>query len=118
MVRILNPSRRTQRIEFCSESDKPKYDRNDNPIPNLISKWITLAVPWSLTTNQMLQAQGLNLTDQRVFAVPHRLDYFWNKISRVKLDNELYEIVNINPDPTKLPTSYDLVTIKKVTKHE
>lgn len=35
MVRILNPSRQTQRIEFGKESDEPEYDQNDNPIPSI-----------------------------------------------------------------------------------
>lgn len=117
MVRILNPSRQTQRIEFGKESDEPEYDQNDNPKPTITVLWTTLAIPYTLNTTQIIQAQGLNLADQRIYAVRHRLDSFWDQISRVKINGELYEVIHINPDEENSPTSYDLVTVKKVTEH-
>ncbi len=118
MVKILNPSRLTKIIEFGYESDEPEYDQNDNPISSLSIVWKTTAIPWSLTTSQMIQAQGLNLTNQRVFAVRHRDDNFWSKISKAKYYGKTYEVTNINPAPTNSPTSYDLVTLKEASKHE
>lgn len=117
MVRILNPSRQNQKIEFGKESDEPEYDQNDNPIPAIAILWTTLAIPYSLNTTQILQAQGLNLADQRMYAVRHRLDSFWYQITRAKINGELYEVIHINPDEKNSPTSYDLVTVKKVTEH-
>lgn len=117
MVKVLNPSRLNQYIEFGYESDEPEYDQNDNPIPTLSVVWKTVAIPWSLTTSQMIQAQGTNLTDRRVYAVKHRDDRFWQKITQAKLYGKIYEVINVNPDPTNSPTSYDLVTLKEETKH-
>lgn len=118
MVKILNPSRLTKIIEFGSELDEPEYDQNDNPISSLSIVWKTTAIPWSLTTSQMIQAQGLNLTDQRIFAVRHRNDDFWQRISKAKYNGKTYEVTNINSDPTNSPTSYDLVTLEEVSKHD
>lgn len=117
MVRILNPSRQTQKIEFGKESDEPEYDQNDNPIPSIIVLWTTLAIPYSLNTTQIIQAQGLNLADQRMYAVRHRFDSFWDQISRARINEEEYEVIHINPDEKNSPTSYDLVTVKKVIDH-
>lgn len=117
MVRILNPSRQTQKIEFYSEADEPQYDQNDNPIPALSVVWTTLAIPYTLNTSQIIQAQGLNLSDQRMYAVRHRLDKFWNKVVKAKINDEMYEVIHINPDEKQSMTSYDLVTVKKVVDH-
>ena len=117
MVRILNPSRQTQRIEFGKESDEPEYDQNDNPKPTITVLWTTLAIPYTLNTTQIIQAQGLNLADQRIYAVRHRLDGFWDQISRAKIDGTLYEVIHINSDERNYPTSYDLVTVKQVNEH-
>lgn len=92
MVRILNPSRQTQKIEFGKESDEPEYDQNDNPIPSISFIWITLAIPYSLNTTQIIQAQGLNLADQRMYAVRHRLDSFWDQITRAKINGECMKL--------------------------
>lgn len=117
MVRILNPSRQSQKIDFGKESDEPEYDQNDNPKPSFLTVWTTLAIPYNLNTTQIIQAQGLNLADQRMYAVRHRPDTFWDQISRAKINGEKYEVIHINPDERNYPTSYDLVTVKKVTDH-
>lgn len=72
---------------------------------------------YTLNTTQIIQAQGLNLADQRIYAVRHRLDSFWDQISRAKIDGTLYEVIHINPDERNYPTSYDLVTVKQVNEH-
>jgi hypothetical protein len=52
-----------------------------------------------------------------MYAVRHRLDSFWDQISRARINGEYYEVIHINPDEKNSPTSYDLVTVKKVTDH-
>lgn len=117
MVKILNPSRLTKVIEFGSDGEV-EYDANDRPISTFKTLWKTTAIPWSLTMPQMIQAQGANLTNQLIFAVRHRDVKFWQDVSLAKLSGVKYEVINVNPDSSNSPTSYDLITLKKVAKHD
>lgn len=119
MVQITNPSRLTQKIRFCKESETVEYDQNDTPMRKVskIDKWVTLGAPWSLSTNQMIQSQGLNLTNNKIYAVHHRPEQFWHDIDFAVINNIDYELVDINADTTNSPTSFDLITLKEVEKH-
>lgn len=62
-----------------------------------------------------MQREGLQLTGQLHYAVHHRRD--WSGIDTALLNGVKYEITDINPDTSNLPTSYDLIVLKKVVKH-
>ena len=117
MTQIMNPARLTQKISFGTTTDEPQYDENDRPLPSLKKLWTTLGAPWQLTTNQMIQSQGLNLTQNKIFAVRHRPDRFWHSVDSALINGQMYEVVDFNLDPTNSPTSYDLITVRKVEKH-
>lgn len=117
MTQMMNPARLTQKISFGTNTDEPQYDENDRPLPSFKSLWTTLGAPWQLTTNQMIQSQGLNLTQNKIFAVKHRPDSFWLSIDSALINGQMYEVVDFNLDPTNSPTSYDLITVRKVDKH-
>lgn len=118
MVQTVNLTRLNQLIKFGAESDQPKYDPNDNPIPSIDVAWMTLGAHWSLTTTQMLQREGNNSNSDLIFAVHHRSFEFWQDIDRAILKDQTYEVTYVNQDAENAPRSCDLVTLKAVNEHE
>lgn len=115
MVQIANASRYNTPIKFGS--DNKVLDQNGIYKMTFKEQWITLSAPWSLSTNQMIQREGLNLTNTVIVAVHHRPNSFWQNIKKAQIDDVEYEVVDMNQDFNNLPTSADLITLKQVKKH-
>ena len=115
MVQLQNPDRLTQLIVFGTINDQD-YDINGvlkntfAPIGNP-----TLCGIWSLTTSQMIQQAGNQSTDAFIVVVHHRQS--WEKITHVRLSNIVYKVSNINQDPYRNQTAYDLLTLTKVDEN-
>lgn len=114
MVQLQNSDRLSREIVFgtMAESDA------DEDFPTTEFKQIgkhTLCGNWSLTTNQLIQMEGLNLTGTIIVVVHHRRS--WDGITRAKLGPKLYEVTNITQDPYNNPTAYDLITLRQVDKN-
>lgn len=116
MVQLQNPERLTQLIVFGTIDDQD-YDINGVlkntfvPIGNP-----TLYGLWSLTTSQMIQQTGNQSTDTFIVVVHHHQS--WKKITHARLDDIVYKISNINQDPYRNQTAYDLLTLTKVGEND
>nr|DAW18296.1 MAG TPA: head closure knob [Caudoviricetes sp.] len=116
MVQLQNPDRLTQLIVFGTINDQD-YDINGVlkttfvPIGNP-----TLCGLWSLTTSQMIQQTGNQSTNTLIVVVHHRPS--WEKITHARLNNIAYKISNVNQDPYRNQTAYDLLTLTKVGEND
>lgn len=112
MVQLQNPDRLTQAIKFGTIEDSE--DVNGVPTKDFLQIGKpTLCGRWSLTTNQAIQMAGLDQTQSFIVVVHHREN--WSGITHAKFSNELYQVTNINQDPYRNPTAYDLITLTKVS---
>ena len=112
MVQLQNPDRLKRPIVFGTIDDQD-YDINGVlkttfvPIGNP-----TLCGLWSLTTSQMIQQTGNQSTNTLIVVVHHRQS--WEKITHARLNNIVYKVSNVNQDPYRNQTAYDLLTLTKV----
>lgn len=115
MVQLQNPDRLTQSIVFGTINDQD-YDINGtlkNTFVPIGSS--TLCGLWSLTTSQMIQQTGNQSTDTSIVVVHHRRS--WEKITHARLGNTLYKVSNVNQDPYRNQTAYDLLTLTKADEN-
>lgn len=113
MVQLQNPDRLNMIIEFGDVEEAT--DENDNPITEFIKKIRTRCGRWSLSTSQMIQSAGQNLTHTIIVVVHHKRD--WNGITHAKFAGVLYEVTQINADPYINPTAYDLISLREVERN-
>lgn len=116
MVQLQNPDRLTEPINFGTVDDQD-YDVNGvlkNTFVQIGNP--TLCGRWHLTTSQMIQQAGLQQTDSFIIVVHHRRS--WEGITHAKLSGTVYEVSDINQDPYRNPTAYDLLTLTKVGEND
>lgn len=112
MVQLQNPDRLTESINFGTVDDQD-YDVNGvlkNTFVQIGNP--TLCGRWSLTTSQMIQQTGNQSTNTLIVVVHHRQS--WEKITHARLSNIVYKVSNVNQDPYRNQTAYDLLTLTKV----
>lgn len=112
MVQLQNPDRLNQTIEFGTIDDT---DVDVNGVLKNTFKQIghpTLCGRWSLTTAQMLQV-GLQQTATVIVVCHHRRS--WKDITHAEYNGDIYSVSNINQDPYRNATAYDLITLTKVS---
>lgn len=111
MVQLQTADRLNQVIKFGTIED----GEDDNGMQTKVFIQIgkpTLCGQWSLSTNQMIQMAGLNQTQNMIVVVHHRNS--WSGITDAELGGQPYRVSNINQDPYRNPTAYDLITLTKV----
>lgn len=116
MVQLQNPDRLTQLIAFGTIDDQD-YDINGV----LKSTFLSIGNPtlcglWNLTTSQMIQQTGNQSTDSFIVVVHHHKS--WEKITHARLNNIVYKVSNVNQDPYRNQTAYDLLTLTKVGEND
>lgn len=112
MVQLQNSDRLTQTIKFGTIQDGEDVNGAPSKEFSQIGK-PTLCGRWSLSTNQAIQMAGLDQTQSFIIVVHHREN--WSGITHAIFSNELYQVANINQDPYRNPTAYDLITLTKVS---
>lgn len=110
MVQLQNPDRLNMAIELGTVEET--IDENDNPSLEFIEKIHTRCGRWSLSTNQMFQTAGLNLTNSQIIVVHHKNS--WTGITHAKFNGIVYEVIQFNQDPYFNQTAYDLISLKEV----
>lgn len=113
MVQLQNPDRLNMIIELGTVEETE--DENDNSVLQFHRLIHTRCGRWSLSTNQMFQQEGLNLTHNLIVVVHHKQS--WDGITYAKLNGVLYEITLFNQDAYINQTAYDLLSLKKVKKN-
>ena len=111
MVQLQNPDRLTQVIKFGTIDDVE--DINGSPVKKFVKIGKpTLCGNWQLTTNQIIQMDGLDKKQSFIVIVHHRKS--WSGITHAELSGEQYNVANIYQDPYNNPTAYDQIVLKKV----
>lgn len=113
MVQLQNADRLNTIIEFGTVEDVE--NENMVKVPTFVSKFKALCGLYSLSTNQLIELTGLNKNDVRIYLTHKRRS--WNGITRARVNNELYKITNISPDPYNNPTAYDRITLQEAEKN-
>lgn len=116
MVQLQNPDRLTFSIHFGTVDDQ---DHDINGV--LKNKFVQIGNPtlcgrWNLNTSQMIQQAGNQDTSTSIVVVHHRRS--WDGITHAKLNGVLYKVSDINQDPYRNPTAYDLLTLTKVDEND
>lgn len=112
MVQLQNPDRLTAPINFGTVDDQD-YDVNGVLKNTFVQvRNPTLCGRWHLTTSQMIQQAGNQDTSTFIVVVHHRRS--WDDITHAQLNGVLYKVSDINQDPYRNPTAYDLLTLTKV----
>ncbi|WP_225419673.1 phage head closure protein [Lapidilactobacillus wuchangensis] len=114
MVQLTNPARLDKLIHF-GKQDSSKMNQNGIPILGFVESFKAWGGVWQLTTTQLLQISGMNLSDNQIFVVRHRES--WTDVIDAKIGTKVYHVKSIVPDVADTPTSYDLVTLEKVIKN-
>lgn len=111
MVQLQNADRLNQVIKFGTIDDVE--DINGSPVKKFVQIGKpTLCGNWQLTTNQIIQMDGLDKKQSFIVIVHHRKS--WSGITHAELNGEQYNVANIYQDPYNNPTSYDQIVLKKV----
>ena len=111
MVQLQNPDRLNQVIKFGTIDDGE--DINGSPVKKFVQIGKpTLCGNWQLTTNQIIQIDGLDKKQSFIVIVHHRKS--WAGITDAELNGEQYNVANIYQDPYNNPTAYDQIVLKKV----
>lgn len=113
MTQNINPSRLTKMIELGS------YESVPNSVGVTVSKFVSVATVhaglWSRSITQAFEVYGTDLQHTDMYVIRHRQNY--DGITRVKVDGVDRELVDVLQDPTPNQTSFDLLTVRKVTAH-
>lgn len=112
MVQLQNPDRLTQTVKFGTIEDSEDINGAPSKEFSQIGK-PTLCGRWSLSTNQIVQMAGMQQNESIIIVVHHREN--WSSITHAMYSKELYRVTNINQDPYRNPTAYDLVTLTKAS---
>ena len=115
MVQLQSWDRLIHKITFGTVEDA----EDDNGMPSNEFKQLTtptLCGHWGLTTSQMIQNRGLHHDDSFIVVIHHRRNY--DGITHAMLNNKLYQVSDINPDPFQNPTAADLITLTKVSDRD
>ena len=111
MVQLQNPDRLNQVIKFGTIEDGE--DINGSPVKKFVQIGKpTLCGNWQLTTNQIIQMDGLDKNQSFIVIVHHRKS--WSGITHAELNGEQYNVANIYQDPYNNQTAYDQIVLKKV----
>ena len=111
MVQLQNSDRLNQVIKFGTIDDVE--DINGSPVKKFVQIGKpTLCGNWQLTTNQIIQMDGLDKKQSFIVIVHHRKS--WAGITHAELNGEQYNVANIYQDPYNNPTVYDQIVLKKV----
>jgi SPP1 family predicted phage head-tail adaptor len=113
MAQLNNPARLSLKITLGMQTE----ERNSVgvPVPSFKPVVTVHAGAWTRSLVQQYQLAGLGMTDTEVYVVRHRKSY--EGITRVLIGEQAYQLVDEQIEPIPGPTAYDLLTVKKVTKH-
>lgn len=113
MVQLSNPARLS--LKAVLGTTETTY--NDAGVPiDTFSPIVTVhAGSWTRSMVQQYQLAGVGMTDTVVYVVRHRQSY--DGITRVKINNVQYELVDEQIEPIAGPNAYDLLTLRQVKKH-
>lgn len=111
MVQLQTSDRLNQIIKFGTIKDSE--DINGVPFNEFVQIGKpTLCGNWQLTTNQIIQQDGLDKKQSFIVICHHRKS--WVGITDAKLNGQQYHVSNIYQDPYNNPTAYDQIVLKKV----
>lgn len=111
MVQLQASDRLNQIIKFGTIKDGE--DINGVPFNEFVQIGKpTLCGNWQLTTNQIIQQDGLDKKQSFIVICHHRKS--WVGITDAKLNGQQYHVSNIYQDPYNNPTAYDQIVLKKV----
>ncbi len=113
MVQLQNPDRLIMSIELGTAEET--VDENDNPKLEFHRIIHTTCGRWQPNTSQMIESEGLNLTNSQIVVVHHKTN--WPTITHARFNGQLYEVVQFNQDAYINQTAYDLISLRKVEKN-
>ena len=111
MVQLQTSDRLNQVIKFGTIEDGEDVNGMPTKVFSQIGK-PTLCGNWQLTTNQIIQQDGLDKKQSFIVICHHRKS--WVGITDAKLNGQQYHVSNIYQDPYNNPTAYDQIVLKKV----
>lgn len=112
MVKNVNPSRLSFRIEFGQYEDTDQTNPNTGEaIKEFKASFSVYAGAWSLNTEQSLSLAGKGIRDGVIFVVRHNSEI--NSEMLVRKGDQVYTIDTVASDDGLPPDGYDLVTCHK-----
>ncbi|MDD9138315.1 phage head closure protein [Fructobacillus sp. CRL 2054] len=109
----INPLEFTDRCEFGTYKTVPN-PKNGNPVPTFTPKFSRWFGWRNQTFNQQYQLIGVTDTDTKQIAVRH--DGAITPDLRVRIKDVVYQFVLFSPDNRSMRETFDLLTLKVVTK--
>lgn len=111
MVQLQNADRLNQVIKFGTI----QRGEDLNGVPT--NKFVQIGKPtlcgdWKLSTNQIIQNEGLDRKKSFIIICHHRKS--WPSITDAELNGQQYHVGNIYQDPNNNPTAYDQIILTKV----
>lgn len=110
MVKNLNVAKMGKRVKFGTTKSKP--NNNGVNVPVFEETFSCFFGSWRRSLSQSYTLIGTELEDSKVIYI--RRDDRIELCNRAMIDGKEYTIALYDPDENDSPTSFDLITLKKV----
>lgn len=114
MVRLHDPSRLNQRIQFgtIQSVELPNGAHKDQFVP----QQEVYCGRWTRTVNQAFQVIGTERQDDITVIIRHNAAVTNSLMAQFDGDSSVYKVIAVNPDESTELIAFDLVTLRKVSK--
>ncbi len=113
MVMIGDPSRLNKRISFGSQHSA--MNGNGIPVGTYVESFQVWCGIWNRTYSEKFQAMGTEHQNDLEVIIRHNSEVNNTLLAQMVDDPDTtYRVIDVNPDESPSPVSFDLVTLQKV----